>query len=293
MKRKKKILRKKVLKSRGAIGSGMMFVMILVLIAGAIAFTLVGGQLPQLNNSQVGNSVVIVTPAKETAKKNLQLYTFLGLTVTPTVPPAITNGCGQSQFNTEDEILVGSDPAPGAATSGMIRVWVTDELPPRISPNEEVDPITGMITTPGDRTATDVDSDGQGNYLWEPTVYVKLATGAPPTQPFCDVNSTDPTCTPHFPISIKGDYNSTGTFSRGNATNTKGPAVDDWTLFKNGPGMANNQGGNRNGQILDYNSEYIWDATTFNLTTGTYWAQFVIHDGDSDMAISCITVQIP
>lgn len=264
---------------RGAIGSGMTFVTILVLIAAAAAFTLIGGQLPQLNNSQVGSRVVVATPVVEPTRKNLQLYTFLGMTITPTIPPGRTTGCSQSDFNTEDEILVGSDPAPGTSTSSRIRVWVTDEFSPRIAPGEVVSKTTGQITTQGDRNAKDTDTDGEGKFLWEPTIYVVPAVGAPPTRPFC--NATMSNCTPHFPNIIKGEYNSDPDRSR---SSTHGPSIDaDWRNFKNGPGA---------GDLLEHSSEYIWDVTTFGLTPGTYWAQFVIHDGDDNLGISCITVQI-
>ncbi len=279
MKNKKKLRRKKASIGRGAIGSGMMFVMILVLIAGAIGYTLIGGQLPQLDNNKIGNTVVVVTPSAKTAQKNLQLYTFLGLTITPTIPPGNTTGCSKSDFNTEDEILVGSDPAPGTSTSSKIRVWVTDEAPNRIAPNEVVSPSTGEITTIGDRNAKDTDTDGEGNYLWEPTIYVAPAIGAPPTKPFC--NAKMGSCTPYFPNIIKGEYNSDPEKS---SSKTKGPAIDaDWINFKNGPGA---------GDLLEHSSEYIWDVTTFGLAPGTYWAQFVIHDGDDNLGISCITIQI-
>lgn len=61
----------------------MTFVVIVMLLVAAMAFMLIGGQFPQLDNSKVGSPVVIVTPVPGTAQNNLQLITFLGLTVTP------------------------------------------------------------------------------------------------------------------------------------------------------------------------------------------------------------------
>lgn len=83
MSRKKKLLRKKTSIYKGDIGNGMTFIVILILIVGTVAFQLIGGQLPKLDNNNLGNPVVIVTSAPGAAKGNLQIYTFLGLTVTP------------------------------------------------------------------------------------------------------------------------------------------------------------------------------------------------------------------
>lgn len=274
----------------GGVEAGTTFVVIFVLVASLVGFILIGGELPRMDNNKIGEPVAILTNPPEDPKQNLQLYTFLGATNTPSPLPPIGNGCAKSQFNTEDEILVGSDPAPGAATSGLIRVWVTDELAPRIAPNEIIDPITGQITTIGDRTARDHDSDGNGMFLWEPSIYVKPATGELPSGPFCD--ETKPECKAFFPILVKGDYNSDSDFF--NLRNSsKGPEIDkDWENFKNGPGMANSPGGYRYGQILPYMAEFVWDTSKFGLKPGNYWAQFVIHDGDTNLGISCINIKI-
>lgn len=288
MKSKKKLKRKKTSLRKGAIGSGMMFVMILVLIAGAVAFTLIGGQLPQLDNNKIGNTVVVVTPAAKTAQKKLQLYTFLGMTITPTIPPGNTIGCDDAGFNLEDEILWGSDPGPGkVASSGKIRVWVTDEGNPKISDGEKVDPTTGAITKVGDRGEKDTGTDGEGKYLWEPTIYTKLAVGAPPTEPFCDATPAKAaTCTPRFPDFIKGDYNPDPKPPDDMVKKHMNPVIDsDYKDFRNGPKPPK--------KLDDQTAEFIWDVTKFQLTPGTYWAQFVIHDGDDNVGISCITVQIP
>lgn len=283
--------------------AGNMFVMAFLLLIFVLGFSFIGGQLPRPKADNTGPQVIIVTQPPEQSKQNLQLYTFMGITPTPPPPPppvVAEYGCSQSQFNTEDEILVGSDPGPGATTSGKLRVWVTDELSPRIAPNEVIDPNSGLATTPGDRTALDSDSDGEGKFLWEPVVYVTPASGQLPAGPFCDATNTG--CTPHFPDLFKGDYNSSNSmggfnsiYSGGNpGSSTKGPPIDpDWINYKNGPGMANNPAGFRFGQELPFMSEYLWDVTKFGLAPGNYWAQFVIHDGDTNVGISCITLRIP
>jgi hypothetical protein len=286
MKNKKnmaQVKRIKAKKNKGALGSGTLFVVILILIVSALAFTLIGGQLPQLDSNQTGAPVSIITKPPEDAKTNLQLYTFSGATLAPSLPPTAATGCSASNYDDEPEILVGSDPAPGGATSGKIRVWVTDERSPYIAPNETVDPNTG-VPTPGDRAAI----DSNGNFLWEPTLYLASATGVPPAKPFCDAKTAN--CTPYFPVTIKGDYSPALANS---GTKLKGPTIDpDWTNFVNGPEYINYPGKQRSIGLLGYMSEYIWDPATLNIAKGNYWAQFVIHDGDREIGVSCVTLQI-
>ncbi len=288
--------------NNGLILSGTLFVVVVLLIVTSLAFTLIGGQFPQLDNSKVGGAVAIVTNPPEQAKNNLQLYTFSGITIAPPIPPAANppaanppaatapsanSGCENAGFELENEILLGSDPAPGtAATSGKVRVWVRDEAPPKISLKEVVDPNIGSITTPGDRRALDTSSDGGGNYLWEPTIYLLPATGNPPSRPFCNAKNT--TCTPYFPVTIKGGYDPyPGYDSMAFGGAKKGPAIDsDLTNFQNGPGQKKPKPSDT------YFAEYIWDFSSLNLAKGNYWAQFVIHDGDNNVGISCVTLQI-
>jgi hypothetical protein len=41
-----------------------------------------------------------------------------------------------------------------------------------------------------------------------------------------------------------------------------------------------------------FNSEDIWDVSTLGLAPGTYTGEFVIHDGDTDRAVGCVTIVI-
>jgi hypothetical protein len=41
-----------------------------------------------------------------------------------------------------------------------------------------------------------------------------------------------------------------------------------------------------------YTTEDIWDVSALGLKPGTYSAEFVIHDGDRDRAIGCVTITI-
>ncbi|MFI5308263.1 MAG: hypothetical protein ACHQ53_12960, partial [Polyangiales bacterium] len=105
----------------------------------------------------------------------------------PGPPPSL---CTDKSVNNEPEILAAYSPASGEAVaeSGQIRVWINDEAAAIIAPNESIDPTTGSISSPGDRSARAPD-----NYLWEPALYI-----APQT--------AENGGTPHFPQWIKGWY---------------------------------------------------------------------------------------
>ncbi len=166
--------------------------------------------------------------------------------------------CTEGGANNESEILAAYQPGNNqtVGATGQIKVWVTDEWPEFIAPGEKLDPATGKITAPGDRVAKMPDG-----YLREPALYI-----AP--------NFADNGGTPHFPQSIRGDYNN---------TTTKG------TVFKSAPIETPPPGT----QLSEkYNTEVIWDVAALGLAPGTYIAQFVIHDGDKDLGVGCITIVI-
>jgi len=166
--------------------------------------------------------------------------------------------CMAGGANNEPEILVGYSPANGQSVgaTGQIKVWVNDEGAPIIAPGEQVDPNTGAITMPGDRTARAPDG-----YLWEPALYI-----APQT--------AENGGTPHFPTAIKGSYN---------PTTNKGPGL---LVAGMDPPPA--------GSVLTerYTGEDIWDVASLGLSPGTYIAEFVIHDGDDDRGVGCVTIVI-
>lgn len=172
--------------------------------------------------------------------------------------PPLPALCTAGGANNEAKILVGYAPASGetVGANGQIKVWVNDEGAPIIAPGEQIDPATGAITTPGDRTAK--ASDG---YLWEPALYI-----APDT--------AENGGTPHFPTAIRGSYN---------ATTKKGGG----TLV---PGMDPPPAGSSLSQ--SYTGEDIWDVSSLGLAPGTYIGEFVIHDGDKDRGVGCVTIVI-
>jgi hypothetical protein len=166
--------------------------------------------------------------------------------------------CQAGGVNNEPEILVGYAPATGQSVGagGQIKVWVNDEGAPIIAPGELVDATTGAITTPGDRTAKAPDG-----YLWEPAVYL-----APQT--------AENGGTPHFPDFIRGDYNNTTKKGAGLHTGGMEPPPAGSVLAEM------------------YTAEMVWNVDALGLAPGTYIAEFVIHDGDRDRGVGCVTITI-
>lgn len=198
-------------------------------------------------------------------KKSLQIKTLNFVTPTPSPTPAAVaqpSLCQEGGANNESKILAAYSPANGQAVgaTGQIKVWVNDEGAPIIAPGEIVG-ADGKITTIGDRTAKAAD-----NYLWEPALYISPQTAESGGTPF-------------FPTAIKGDYNSSGDtnfFSDRGGVNVSG--------MEPVPG---------NPQLDEqYTAEYIWDVASLKLAPGNYTAEFVIHDGDHDRGVGCISITI-
>jgi hypothetical protein len=284
--RKKKSSAKKI--QKGSIGNFFVYGVLALLIV--LGITAVGG-LPERLSPNSGENVLAVTPTKSANYSNLQLKWFGYITLTPSPTPVVTHSCQRSQgvlLNTETEILQGSDPGPGGGVNNdIIRVWAKDENPPWISPNEKVDSTTGLVS-PGDRLAVDTPTDGKGNFFWEPSLYiVPLSQPLNANHVYCDTHT--PGCSAIYPIFIKGDYNTADRFKGGSfAGDYKGPPVDSDANYLNGPDP---NGGNPNGNRDDkYLGEYIWNISSLNLASGSYIAQFVVHDGDTNLAVDCFTI---
>jgi hypothetical protein len=182
-------------------------------------------------------------------------------------PPEL---CSDRTINNEPEILVGYSPAMGetVSQSGQIKVWVNDEWPELIAPGEQIDATSGAVVTPGDRTSKAADG-----YLWEPALYIAPMTA-------------ESGGTPHFPQFIKGWYNNAAfvmVMGMGHGMMTPSTAVPGTTIDPP-PASA---------QLKDkYSTELIWDVDKLGLGPGTYMAEFVVHDGDRDRAVGCVTITI-
>jgi hypothetical protein len=173
--------------------------------------------------------------------------------------------CTDKTINNEPEILAAYEPASGMTVheSGQIKVWINDEHAATVAPNEQIDPMTGEITLAGDRSAKAPDG-----YLWEPALYI-----APQT--------AENGGTPHFPQAIKGWYSNQIPTQKGK------PSSGTEILV---PGMEPPPAGTALPE--KFTTEDIWDVSALGLPPGTYTGEFVIHDGDRDRAVGCVTIVI-
>jgi hypothetical protein len=302
----------KLVNNQGMTGYGSLFVMALVILMSVVAFQMIGGTLPTTYNpSPSGAPVMIITPTPEKTHYDLQLLTLNGVTLTPTPPPSAAgtaSACSSVSTNTESMILVGSDPGPNqaASASSNIRVWVTDEGAPKVSVGELVNQSSGQVTR-GKTSVLDSNSDGNGQYSWEPTLYIYPASST-----LFNCNATIASCKPHYPDIIKGvvdNQPSNSSFGGLGGNDIAGPQIDaDYTKYENGPGTTAGGGGSFFGSgssntcgglqsatgsvLLTCTSEYIWTVSALGLTAGTYDAQYVIHDGDRNIGIGCVTITI-
>jgi hypothetical protein len=245
-----------------------------------------------VTQTQTGSSQIIVTETPAPGYSNLQYRTFGLITVPPSPSPAASHGCQGAQYNTESEILVGSDPAPNGTigSGGKIRVWVVDEGAPHIAAGEVVDTTTdGHIITPGDRAQRDVGTDGNGQYIWAPSLYITSSGESPLANGFYSGDAEN-NGKPYFPNFIKGVFNNSPKPSRNSGVT--GVDIDpDYTYFENGPDRLNKPAKPIT-DLEDYPAEYIWDVNSLGLAPGSYRAEFVIHDGDRNIAIDCFIVSI-
>lgn len=263
----KKVSRKKL--QKGTVGNFFVFGVLALLMV--LGITAVGG-LPSQGAPTGGQIVNVITPTVGPNYNNLQLKSFGYVTIVPTPTPPKNSLCNNGSVNTEPGILAAYFPGTGQSvpTTGQIKVWVNDERPPYIAPGEQINTSTGAITKAGDRTAKASD-----NYLYEPALYLDSAT-------------VENNGSAYFPDFIKGQFNnnpSQGGFLK--PTIVTGPPYDPL------PAGSTVGGPNPNGfDPNQYTAEYLWDVSKLGLTSGSHQGEFVIHDGDFDRAVGCVSIQI-
>lgn len=254
---------------RGSIGSFFVFgVLALLMVLGIIA---VGGPPPD-SFPQSGQHVIVLTPTPSANHNTLQLKSFGYITIAPTPIPGKNSLCTDKSVNTEPEILTAYSPQTGGVvgSTGQVKVWVDDERPPIVAPGLTTN-ADGSVNNPGNQSALAPDK-----YLWDPALYV-------PTP-------VEQGGTPHFPDYVKGVYNPnppnancTGFSCYSSSKGVNGATPDSLPPGSKPAGCL---------QGLCYEAEYIWDVSKLGLSTGTYQGEFVIHDGDTDRAIGCVTIKI-
>jgi hypothetical protein len=216
------------------------------------------------------DTFTIITPPPSSKKDSLQIQTFR-LKRNPRPTPS-GNLCKGNIFNEEPDIIYATDPAFGgvAVAGGQIRIWVweDDGFGGSVSQGTKVDPATGRITTVGNR-----GSDPNG-YSWDPAIYLTKLTSPTQAGPYSGDKENGGTA--YFPSIIKGVANYEGNRSADINSVPIDPPVN---IIKP-----------RSGNDLTF-SEFIWEVSSLNLTTGDWRVQIIMHDGDEDLAINCTTIR--
>lgn len=283
MRRKKKSTAhkaRKKMKTKGGMGVGFLYVILIMLLLSAASFYFMGGKLPTENPPQSGQVVIPITNTPEPQKNNLQLYTFGFATATPKPIIEKADQCLDLRFDQEGEssgkknIFIAVDPPLGSPINpnGQIRAWVNDGQGGSVAAGTDAG-ADGKITIQ-DRGAKDADNP---TYLYEPAMYL-TNLGTNPTAPF--KGDVEQGGTPYFPTMLKGKV-SQGV--DGNFMNI--PPMDDPSPFRI---QARTGHGSHTG-------EFIWEVGNLKaqgVTDGTYRAQITVHDGDGDLAIECTTLII-
>lgn len=169
------------------VNTGALYIIFIMLVLIGFAY-LTSGPTPSQTPIPTGPEVALTVGSTNfTPKRNLQLYNFEGVTITPPV-----NGlCSKGGDNKNPEAIIGylPDQSQAVSSTGQIKLWVSDTKPPYISPNELISKANGAVRTPGDRGATAPDG-----YFWEPQIYIFPQT-------------VDQNGRAYFPNYVQGDYN--------------------------------------------------------------------------------------
>lgn len=263
---------------------GIDFSIILVFAVIGLGSVLVFGKNKFPVETPANEDLILETPAPNNKKSVLQLNPLTFKRVPKPIPPT-ANACARNKFNEEADMFFASDPAPGGITNvgGKIRVWVRDGNGGSISEGEEVDPTTGKITKPGDVDA--IDGLGPNYYRWEPALYLTKLTAPDQAGPY--TGDAEEGGTPYFPSEVRGYVSYAGEDSN---SGVKLPAVESPAGFEV-PLDPTVERKHKSTDGLEV-AQFTWDTNTLGLAPGSYYrAQFVVHDGDKDLAVNCMTIQ--
>ena len=231
------------------INTGALYIIFIMLALFGFAY-IVSGPTPSETPILTGPEVAVNAQKTNKSHADLQLYNFNGVTITP--PTA--NLCAKGGVNNNPNALIAYSPEQASAVSsdGQISLWVSDNKPPYISPNEFIIRSSGTVKTPGDRTAKAPD-----NYLLEPQLYVFPET-------------VENNGKPYFPNFVKGYYNNGTDLNSLNNDVLPVNALPEKT----------------------FTAEFLWNVASIGLTDGDYQIEFVAHDGNQNLGVKCISIRV-
>ncbi len=124
-KRSSAIRKKTVL--RGRLGAGTLYAVVGLLIVTLGAVSMIGNIVPLSNKSPLSGQPVIISPPKiEAQKDNLQLFTFPGITYTPTPLPTTPPGPGSSWGDDNKNKSGGGGGQPGSCFIAGTKILMAD-----------------------------------------------------------------------------------------------------------------------------------------------------------------------
>lgn len=231
------------------VNTGALYIIFIMVALFGFAYVM-SGPTPEQTPILTGPEVVLKTQSTNQSRAMLQLYNFNGVTITPPV----TNLCAKGGANKAPEALIAYLPQQATAVSsqGEIALWVTDSMPPIISPNEKVIKSSGTVKTRGDIAARAPDG-----YIWEPQLYIFPQT--------IEKNGKA-----YYPDFVKGAYNN-GTYLVSSNSDVMPP---------------------NSLPAKFYTVEYDWDVSKIGLTDNDYMVEFVVHDGHGNLGVKCISLRV-
>lgn len=232
------------------VNTGALYIIFIMLALLGFAY-IMSGPTPSQTPVPTGPEVVLnKSAATNKAKAELQLYHFTGVTITP--PTA--NLCTKGGANQNPDALVAYSPqqSTGVSSTGQISLWVSDSLPPIVSPGEEIIRSSGAVKRHGALNAYAPD-----NYLMEPQLYIFPET-------------VEKNGKPYYPDFVKGAYfNGTPLVSYNTDVMPQNALPTKY-----------------------FTTEFIWNISEIGLTDGDYQIQFVAHDGHSVLGVKCISIRV-
>lgn len=126
IKKKSNSIRRKT-KLKGRLGAGTLYAVVGLLIVMLGAVSMIGNIVPLSNKSPLSGQPVIISPPKiETQKDNLQLFTFPGITYTPTPLPTTPPGPGSRWDDDNKSGGGGGGGKPGSCFIAGTKILMAD-----------------------------------------------------------------------------------------------------------------------------------------------------------------------
>ncbi len=262
---------------------------------------LIAGSFVSFNdNPQVPDDILVNTPTPFAAHNSLQLGSFDYITDVP-APSSLTCTGNFNVVSNEPAVLYAWDPPSNgtAKAGGKIKVWATDEHSITIgsgngATTSTANPDHANPAPIGDLTAKDCGPGsgkpcipGQTPLPIFPAIFLVDRTANP--------NATSADALQNTPYPVNEVWGSWKKYPSPNDPPQNGLNVGGGDPFPAAPFPLTMPNPRNKGHETQRGAELIWNVDQLGLTTGhTYFAVFVVHDGDNnpatDLGIGCTTI---